>query len=142
MPCIVELVHEEFSILFCCIDTYLALVFSTFMNVNMLSLQVSYATWIFTNSLNSLYLLNTQIRHPYLHTNHLNKIILSEMIQMLQQRINIYKVRAHSNMIVGNDEADELAKVGHKYEHRLSFSFMKMLILSHTSYIKIFGLVT
>ena len=67
---------------------------------------------IFTESLNSLYLHNTQIRHPFLHTNHPNKIILSKMVQMLQQRTNIftiYKVRAHSN-IIGNDKANELTK--------------------------------
>ena len=77
---------------------------------------------IFTNSLNSLYLLNTQIRHPSLHTNHPNRTILSEMIKMLQKRTNlftIYKVRAHSN-IARNDKADELAKAGHEEEYRLS----------------------
>ena len=74
---------------------------------------------IFTDSLNSLYLLNIQIRHPSLHTNHPNKTILSDMVQMLQERTNIltvYKVIAHSN-ITGNNKADELAKAGYEYEH-------------------------
>ena len=77
---------------------------------------------IFTASLNSLYLLNTQIKHPSLHTNHPDKTILFEMVQMLQQithTLTIYKVRAHFN-IIDNDKADELAKVGHELEHRLS----------------------
>ena len=58
--------------------------------------------YIFIDSLNSLYLLNTQIKHPSLHNNHLDKIILAEMVQMLQNktyRLFIYKVRAHSNII-------------------------------------------
>ena len=79
---------------------------------------------IFTDSLNSLYLLITQITHPSLHTNHPNKTILSEMVQMLQQRthtLTIYKVQAHSN-IHGNDKADELAKAGHDSEHRWPLS--------------------
>ena len=75
---------------------------------------------IFTDSLNSLYLPNTQIRHHSLHHNHPNKTILSEMIQMLQQRtttFTIYKARVHSN-ITGNDKVDELAKARHELEHR------------------------
>ena len=39
---------------------------------------------IFIDSLNSIYLFNTQIKHPSLHNNHPNKTILFEMIQMLQ----------------------------------------------------------
>ena len=79
---------------------------------------------IFTDSLNSLYLLITQIIHPSLHTNHPDKTILSEMVQMLQQRthtLTIHKVRAHSN-IHGNDKVDELAKAGHDSEHQWHLS--------------------
>ena len=75
---------------------------------------------IFTDSLNSLYLLNTQIKHPSLHNNHPDKTTLLEMVNMLQQRtqtLTIYKVRAHSN-ILGNEEADALAKAGNELEHR------------------------
>ena len=71
---------------------------------------------IFTNNLNSLYLLNTQIRHSSLHTNYPDKTILLEMVQMLQQRTNtltIYKVRVHSN-IASNDKANEVAKAEHE----------------------------
>ena len=43
---------------------------------------------IFTNSLNLLYLLNTQIKHLSLHNNHLDKTIILEMVTMLQKRIH------------------------------------------------------
>ena len=79
---------------------------------------------IFIDSLNSLYLLLTQITHPSLHTNHPDKTILSEMVQMLQQQTHIltrHKVRAYSN-IHGNDKADELAKAGHDSEHQWPLS--------------------
>jgi hypothetical protein len=39
--------------------------------------------FIFTDSLNSLYLLNTQIKHPSLHNNHPDKTILTQIIEML-----------------------------------------------------------
>ena len=77
---------------------------------------------IFTNNVNSLYILNTQMKHPFLYNNHLDKTILFEMIPMLQQRtfiLTIYKVRVHYN-ITGNDKANELAKAGHENKHRLS----------------------
>ena len=60
--------------------------------------------FIFTDSLNSLYLLNTQIKHPSLHNNHPDKTILSHIIQMLQSRIqptSIHKLKAHSNITGG-----------------------------------------
>ena len=77
---------------------------------------------IFTDSLNSLYLLITQIKHPSLHTNYPDKTILSKMVDMLQQRTQItslLKVRAHSK-IHGNEIANELAKAGRRYVHTLS----------------------
>jgi hypothetical protein len=40
--------------------------------------------YIFTDSLNSLYLLNTQLRHSSAHNNHPDKTILSKMIELLQ----------------------------------------------------------
>ena len=67
---------------------------------------------IFTNSLNSLYLLNTQIKTSFSQNNHLDKIILLEMVTMLQQRtqlVTIYKVHAHSN-ISSYEKVDSLAK--------------------------------
>lgn len=75
---------------------------------------------IFIKSLNSLYLLNTQIKYPSLHNNHLNKTILLEMVTTLQKRfhpLTIYKVCAHSN-IQGNDKTNLLAKQDNELEHR------------------------
>ena len=71
------------------------------------------------NSLNSIYLLLTQIFHPTLHNNHPDKTILTEMVTMLQQRTQsttIIKVRAHSN-IEGNETTYALAKAGCFKQH-------------------------
>ena len=61
--------------------------------------------YIFTDSLNSLYLLNTQITHPTHHHNHPDIIIFISMVQILQTHIHplsLYKVRAHIK-IPGNE---------------------------------------
>jgi hypothetical protein len=74
---------------------------------------------IFTNSLNSLYLINTQIRHPSTHNNHPDKTILQEIVTMLLQRTqptSLHKVKAHTN-ITCNEIADALAKRGRKQRH-------------------------
>jgi ribonuclease HI len=71
---------------------------------------------IFTNSLNSLYLINTQIKHPTQQNNHPDKTILASIVNMLKNHIattHLHKVRAHTN-ILGNEEADKLAKEGSK----------------------------
>ena len=75
--------------------------------------------FIFTNSLNVLYLLNTQIKHPTLYNSHPDQTTLVSMVQIPQNRtqpITLYKVRAHNN-IEGNEKADKLAKEGLKLEH-------------------------
>jgi ribonuclease HI len=75
--------------------------------------------FIFTDSLNVLYLLNTQIKHPTLHNSHLDQTTLASMVKILQKRtqpITLYKVRAHVN-IDGNEKADKLAKEGLELEH-------------------------
>ena len=74
---------------------------------------------IFTDNLNSLYILNTQIKRPSIHNNHFDKTILLEMITLHQRTypLTIYKVRAYSN-IRGNDKVDILAKEGNKQEHK------------------------
>jgi ribonuclease HI len=77
--------------------------------------------FIFTDSLNSLYLLNTQIKHPSLHNNHPDKTILTQIIEMLQSRTqptSLCKVKAHSN-IIGNEIVDTLAKNGWHKQHSL-----------------------
>jgi hypothetical protein len=74
---------------------------------------------IFTDSLNSLYLINTQIRHPSTHNNHPDKTILQEIVTMLLQRTqptSLHKVKAHTN-ITCNEIADALAKRGRKQRH-------------------------
>ena len=76
-------------------------------------------THIFTDCLNGLYVIKTQIKHITLHNNHLDKTILQEIVELLQQRTQpttLYNVRAHAN-IEGNEKADELAKEGREKEH-------------------------
>ena len=76
--------------------------------------------YIFTDSLNVLYLLNTQIKHPTLHNSHPDQVTLASMVQLLQNRsqpLTLYKVRAHVN-IDGNEQANELAKEGLDLTHR------------------------
>jgi ribonuclease HI len=71
---------------------------------------------IFTDSLNSLYLINTQIKHPMQQNNHPDKTIITSIVKLLKDRTAttyLYKVRAHTN-IIGNEEADKLAKEGSK----------------------------
>ena len=78
--------------------------------------------YIFTDSLNVLYLLNTQIKHPTLHNSHPDQVTLNSMVQILQnctQPITISKVRAHVK-ILGNEKADKLAKEGLELEHRIA----------------------
>jgi ribonuclease HI len=69
---------------------------------------------IFTDSLNSLYLINTQIKYPIQQNNHLDKLLLADVVKMLQEHtfpLTIHKVQAHTN-VTGNEEADKLAKEG------------------------------
>ena len=76
-------------------------------------------THIFIDCLNGLYVIKTQVKHLTLHNNHLDKIILQEIVELLQQRTKpttLYKVRAHAN-IESNEKADKLAKEGRKKEH-------------------------
>jgi ribonuclease HI len=77
---------------------------------------------IFTDILNVLYLLNTQIKRPTLHNSHPDQPTLNSMVKILQDRtqpITLYKVRAHVN-IAGNEKADKLAKDGLELEHKIA----------------------
>jgi hypothetical protein len=73
------------------------------------------------DSLNSIYLLLTEIKHPTRYTSHPDKNLLQTMVHMLSLRTQptlIAKVKAHVN-IQGNEYADKLAKQGTKLPHRL-----------------------
>jgi hypothetical protein len=74
--------------------------------------------YIFTDSLNSLYLINTQIKHPTQQNNHLDKTILASIVNLLKNCTSItylHKVRAYSN-ITRTEEANKLAKEGSEIE--------------------------
>lgn len=76
---------------------------------------------ISTYNLNALYLFNTLIKHPTLHNRHPDKTILESMVQMLHfcmQLTTLHKVRAHAN-INNNKQAYQLAKMGHKQDHKV-----------------------
>ena len=71
---------------------------------------------IFTDSLNSLYLINTHIKHPKQQINHSDKTMLASIVNMLKNHtavIHLHKIRVHTN-IISNEEADKLAKEGSK----------------------------
>jgi hypothetical protein len=73
---------------------------------------------IFTYSLNSLYLINTQIKHPTQQNNHPDKTILALIVKLLKDcttTTTLHKERAHTN-IIGNEEADKLVKEGSKID--------------------------
>jgi len=78
--------------------------------------------FLFTDRLNVLYLLNTQIKHPTLHNSHPDQITLASMVRILQewtQPIALHKVWAHVN-IDGNEKTDKLAKEGLELEHKIA----------------------
>ena len=94
---------------------------------------------IFTDCLNCIHVLNTQLKHPTQQNNHADKTILEEMLKMLKkqtQPTTIYKVKAH-NKINGNEHADQLAKKGtmkrdyqfavnpHEFAHTTPYYFQK-----------------
>jgi ribonuclease HI len=72
----------------------------------------------FTDSLNSLYLINTQIKHPTQQNNHPDKTALALIVKLLKNcstPTTLHKVRAHTNNI-GNEEANKLAKEDSKID--------------------------
>ena len=93
---------------------------------------------IFTECLNYLYNLNTQIKHPTIHNNHADKTILTSMVEILKTRTQpstFYKVKAHIN-ITRNEQANKFAKIGarlrysfasesYEHAHTTSFYFQK-----------------
>jgi hypothetical protein len=76
-------------------------------------------THIFTYCLDVLSLFNTQISKHIINNNHLDKIVLESMVQVLQsctQTTTLHKVRAHTN--IKGIEEDTLAKWGCKLDHK------------------------
>ena len=74
---------------------------------------------IFTDCLNGLCVIKIQIKYLTLYNNHPNKIILQEIVELLQQRTQpttLYKIQAHVN-IEGNEKESKLAKEGREKEH-------------------------
>ena len=71
-------------------------------------------THIFTNNLNSIYLINNHLQHPTSQHHHPNKFLTATIIQKqiwTPHLIHIHKVRAHTG-IMGNEIADTLANKG------------------------------
>jgi hypothetical protein len=69
---------------------------------------------IFTNSLNSLHFLANCLCQPSSQHNHIDKLLIAKInfhIQHTPHQVSIQKERAH-NQIIGNEEADKLAKHG------------------------------
>ena len=56
---------------------------------------------IFTDCLNVLYLLNTQIKHPTLYNSHPDKKILEDIIKMLQSQIQTVGTHEHQIIRIG-----------------------------------------
>jgi ribonuclease HI len=71
-------------------------------------------THIFTDSLNSIYLINTHLKHITAHNNHLDKLLLDQIrdqIIVRKHHTMIQKVKVHIE-ISGNEAVDVLAKQG------------------------------
>jgi ribonuclease HI len=71
-------------------------------------------TYIFNDSLNLIYLINTQLQHSTTHNNHLKKLLLQEIAKKIINKTSplyIHKVKAHKG-ILDNKEVDKLAKKG------------------------------
>ena len=69
-------------------------------------------TYIFTYNLNSIYLINIQLKHQTSQNNHPNKLLLQEITNYTKSKIStlhIRKVKVCIN-ILGNKQADKLAK--------------------------------
>ena len=54
---------------------------------------------IFTNCLNGLYVIKTQIKHSTLHNNHLDKIILQEIVELLNKGLNLLHYIKYKHML-------------------------------------------
>ena len=71
-------------------------------------------TQIFTDNLNSIFLINNHIQHPTSQHHHLDKLLIAAIIHQIYwtpHKVHIHKVRAHSG-IIENEIADTLANEG------------------------------
>ena len=71
-------------------------------------------TYIFTNNLNIIYLINNHIQHPTSQHHHPYKLLIAAIVRQIywtQHMIHIHKVRAHT-CIYGNEIAHTLANEG------------------------------
>ena len=71
-------------------------------------------TYVFTNSLNDIYLINNHIQHPTSQHHHPNKLLIAAIVRQIYRSphmIHILKVRTHIG-ISGNKIADTLANKG------------------------------
>jgi hypothetical protein len=71
-------------------------------------------TQIFTNSLNSIYLIHNHMRHPSSQHNHPDKLLIAAIVNHITwstHKITIQKVRAHTS-IIGNEIVEQLANIG------------------------------
>ena len=71
-------------------------------------------THIFTDNLNSIYLIHNYIRHPSSQHNHLDKYLIAAIVNHITwsaHKITIQKVKAHT-CIISNEIADQLANMG------------------------------
>lgn len=82
-------------------------------------------TYIFTNSLYSIYLLRNHIKSPSFQSNHHDKLLIAYIINTIKNshhRFTIQKVHAHTN-ITGNEEVHNFAKQGVDTPHIISTPF-------------------
>ena len=86
--------------------------------------------YIFTNCLNGLYIIKTQIKHLTLHNNHPDKTILQEIVKLLQQRTQpttLYKVRAHANILGNEKEKEHIDAINpHEFAHSTPYYYQKI----------------
>ena len=70
--------------------------------------------YIYTDSLNNIYLINNHLQHPTSQHHHPDKLLISAIVHQMYwtpHMIHIHKVRAHT-CISGNEIADTLANKG------------------------------
>ena len=90
-------------------------------------------THIFTDCLNYIYVLNTQIKHPTQHNNHADKTILTSMVEMLKNAHNLpqYIKSKHIQTLTVMSKQPNLQKMALKNNTHLLPNHMNLHILHH-----------